>query len=255
MAFHILLTENSVGTYSTIPTRQAREKVLFAAMWTRAASRLSNFVYSGLDLSSVSGRDVQITAGWAVVGGAMIYSDAAATITAPASTANRVWLQVTLDTDDLVSGARFTTTSDDTPPTVGPGYGNSVLIGRAPMGASAPTGATDPIISSLKCPGHNTTSYAGDGTSDRFIFLGAAPKRVVVDSVWGASLDQWVRGESGTTTGGNAIGLYSARISGVGTDANLKQTRSYRPELTTLGFYISGGLNSSGQTYNVVADF
>jgi len=100
-----------------------------------------------------------------------------------------------------------------------------------------------------------TGTYDGDNTSDRVIFLGAAPKRVEV--VWvDSTTHNWAI--SGITTGA-ADGQYGTTTIEATTGWITTVLKTKRPQLETTGFSVSGSaanqLNKTTITYTYIAYF
>src|ERR1041384_6740890 len=158
MAKNVFPTENSVGVYQSIPSVALGAEAIFGTGGViRAGSRLPSFVWSGLDITSVSGLTVQASVGYAVINGFVVYVDAPDSVVMPGGspTSYRLWLQLVVDGAGPGSGVNWVTTSGDTPPAGQP----SVLVGYVPMGAAAPVGSSDPIQSAVKAPGSSAFTY------------------------------------------------------------------------------------------------
>lgn len=254
MGTNILLTEQPVGTLAGDPTDWATEKMLQTALQVRAESRLKRFVHSGLDVSSVSGLDILVSAGFAVINGFVINIDNGVNLTMAAGPATyRLWLQLQR-TSGLVSGVTWRAISiNDNPPVQTTDDGDSVLVGWVPMGASSPSAA---IQSAAKAPGNNSFSYVGNGAGSRFHFLGATPKLVLVEAfaVGPSPPATDIFAISGGVPGAGANGFFARVIGGTGSTGTSRSATT-RPQISTFGFTVDGNLNSTGVTYNCVVFF
>ena len=246
MAINILLSSNNVGQYDGKDANWAGEKALFNWAIMRAASHLQNFVYSGLDISNpgAPSLNIQIAAGWAVIGGAAVNVDAAVSFSATPNITNRIWLQLSKDGNGYVTGASFTITSNDTPPSA-----DSVLIGRAIAGASS----ISRIEPSVKSPSVNTGYYDGGNPPGGFYFLGATPKLVIIDENYNSGAEI-IEAISGARSGADATGSYLYH-SGVTTTVKPTNSNTERPEISTFGFTVGAGLNTGGHRYYWIAFF
>jgi hypothetical protein len=236
-----------VGTIGGYPTTDiSRELLLRPILKTRAASRLASFVYSGLDVTPISGLNVSISSGYACITGLIVFIDAAVTLTMAANQLSYLWLQFTEDGGGLVTGVQWVSTTAGAVPS----GASSVLVGLVSMGASAPSGLT-PIQSSQKSPGTNSFDYTGDSRNDRLIFCGACPREVTISWQTGVSpiIYRYSQGIGGS---GTIPGLYVASTP----SATVSVSRDYRPDIGANEFYVSAaGLNVNGVTYHVVVFF
>lgn len=177
MADVIWPSEIGVGTLLGDTTRWCREYQMAKFIATRALSPLTNFVNSGLTLSIVGGAlSVDVAAGVAIVGGRYVETTATVRVTGlTATNTNYIWLQIAF-TGSLASSTTFTANTTGTAPDA-----YSVCVGKAVTDGSAATSVTNAAPN----PTVYTSSYTGDGTSSRLIFLGWQPKRV---EIWGDSM-------------------------------------------------------------------
>lgn len=269
MAINIFPSELSVGTLLGSKTVVARERSMTEWMKVRGACTLDAFIYSGFSLSPGAGLSVSVAAGVICINGYRVENDAAGTLSGlvanrTIAAPNFIWAQLDRDGNGLVTGYTLVSNITGTPPT------DSVILGFAVTDAASVTSA----ISYAARPSTVRGSYTGDGTSNRFIFVGQfTPGYVImhglpyVRDISGSPLspvsDAFIFGPVSSASVGFAS-QYSnfldpdndIPLGGLTTTSNAE-----RPTITANGFTVSAevsgtfrqSLNTSGDTYNWIA--
>lgn len=247
-------TEKSVGTFFTYPARViSKEQSITKWQQLLQKSPLASYVANGMTLAQVAGQlSIDVAVGDVIINGfwVAIQGGSARLTGLPINTALiYIWLQLN-KTSGLVSSASLSFNTSGTPPT------DSALLGIC---ATDNNGAASQVISasiqnSAPAPHLYTGTYTGDGTNDRTIFLGWAPRFVLVQrTTFTVNMFAGIV-LSGLTAGTSATG---ARMDTGSVDPSTATIvsgsgRGVRPELSTLGFIVSNSqlnLNTSSYTY------
>jgi hypothetical protein len=177
MPFHVLPTENIVGTFGGMPADVLRE-IQFTDLLRRAGqSVLRQYVSNGLNLSADAGLSVAVSDGNAIINGYQVRKSGTETVGNLANNRtlnapNFIYLELVKDGNGLVTSAKLT------PNTTGTAPADSVLIGIAATSG----GVVTAVANSVGNPPGGVRTYAGDDTNDRLIFQGYKPRRVSIVS-------------------------------------------------------------------------
>lgn len=175
MAVIAFPSENAVGSLFGSPTQIVREQAMAAYAKTILGSSLKSYVMSGFTLSAISASNgVRLSYGsgghYAMIDGTMISFDADVDLTGLSNNTHFVYAQLTrssslVTTWALVANTTGTTPSDSVP------LGRVVVAGG--VAGSPQSAAKNPI-------GCYASSYVGDGTGSRYIFLGYRAKMLLI---------------------------------------------------------------------------
>lgn len=179
-----------------------------------------NWVRTGFGVQGVTGLDLTMTGGEAVIDGAAVECSGTEDVTLPDDTVNWVWLQLTVDGNNLITGAQIVVTNAVQ---AFPDRAVFLRLMRTASGAvdlSADRRARSPVAVSQ--------TYTGDAAGSQLITIGHRPTFVIANST-------------------GAFGF----VHNVGTPFSSSGSGSIATD--TSGFIVGGDLNSNGTTYSFTA--
>ena len=240
--------------------------------WVDGMKEDNNFIHSGM-APTISGSDVNVATGTAIIAGYVVTISATETVTPNNSESDQHWYLQLQYTTSKVSSYQWTR-----------------VVSPALDGSDDPTdsvkvficdkdgGGTISNLRSVRRGGHcvQIGDYGGDGTSGQAIDIGFQPTLIIVAGSTKASAspppppyvpanDDWIYAFSNICvyetdgTSSTELGFYCTYSSGNYTE-DITTQNYWRPMLRSDGFYVAvhplgltSDLNQSGATYHYVA--
>lgn len=243
----IFPSANDIGLADGLPGRIGTEFLFRTLISNRGIGLKQSFVVTGLNVIQNAPPDlnVRVNPGTAIINGWMVdHVDTTQLVLLQGSSTNKVFCQVTTDGAGLANGVNFNSTTGNIP-------ANSVFLAECITDGMS---VLEPIQDKREItPIPQVGSYVGDGGTARFINVGFTPTLAVVASRE-TGTGQRIFGISGIGSGSNRVGLSYDQ-----TTVRASVDNHFRPELTTLGFFVSGtggpviSLNDTIDTYDWMA--